>query len=220
MARKSVLRRCRRAASVSMIGLFVLVGAAIEGRAQTEAAPEPSSTSAGNTVQAAQMLYHQGMRELTRAGKLASRATEESSDEKRAEFMARSAEANEVAVGNFMQALKTQPEMIEAYVSLGEAFRHLGKYQEALEVHAIALRRDPESMENFEGWAEALMGLNMLGNATASYTKYVEEGSPRAAVLMDAMQSWLVRMEADPGDFDPEHVQRMAEWMAQQEQGG
>jgi tetratricopeptide (TPR) repeat protein len=119
-----------------------------------------------------------------------------------------------------MQALQNDADMIEAYVSLGTALRRLGRYQEALDLHAIALRRDPESLENFEGWADALMHLNMLGNAVASYTKYSEEGSPRAQVLMDAIKVWLVEMSEDPGELDPAHVEKMAAWVAEQEQGG
>lgn len=217
----------RSAAVIGALSLSLLLGVASSAPAQTGAAEEPSSldilmesTSEGNTVQAAQMLYHQGMRELKRAEKLAARAAEEQGEEKRVELLEESAEANEAAVGNFMQALTGRPEMIEAYVALGSAFRHLGKNQEALEIHAIALRRDPDSLDNFEGWARALLNLNMLGNATASYTKYVEEDSPRAPILMDAMKQWLVAMRADPGEFDPAHVQRMADWIAEQEHGG
>ena len=170
-------------------------------------------------AQAALMIYNQGVRELNRAEKLVEKAGEEEVEKKRQKLLEKSVEANEAAVQQFMQALKTRPDMIEAYDALGLAFRRLGKYQEALEIHAIALRRDPDSLENFTGWSESLLELNMLGNATASYTKYAEEGSPRAPILMDAMKKWLADKQADPGEMDPAHVQRMADWIAQQEQG-
>jgi tetratricopeptide (TPR) repeat protein len=197
------------------------------GLGAQEAFTEPSATdtlfeqtSQGNVAQAALMIYNQGVRDLDRAEKLVEKAAAEEVEKKRQKLLERSVEANESAVQNLMQALKTKPDMIEAYDALGLAFRRLGKYQEALEIHAIALRRDPDSLENFAGWAEALLELNMLGNATASYTKYAEEGSPRAGILMDAMKGWLAARQADPGDMDPAHIQKMAAWIAQQEQGG
>ncbi len=192
--------------------------------AQEEGAAEMTDwtntqTSAGNTMQSARMLYGQGVRQLKRATKLAERAEAESDETKRAELLASSTEANQEAVANLMQALQTNADFFEAYEQLGTAFRRLDKHQEALEVHAIALRRDPESMETFEGWADALMNLNMLGNAVASYEKYAEEDSPRAPILMAAIKDWLAEMERDPGELDPEHVEKMAEWVAQQESG-
>lgn len=200
-------------------------GAALHG--QEEAAPERSSletlmdqTSAGNTVQAARALYHQGMRELDRAGDLADKATATDDPAKSEKLLGKSTNAYESASQLLMQALQGNPKMIEGYDALGFAYRRLGNYQAALEVHAIALRRDPESMENFRGWSEALLKLDMLGNATQAYTSYAEDDSPRASILMDEMRKWLAAKQADPGDLDPADVERLADWIAQQEQSG
>jgi tetratricopeptide (TPR) repeat protein len=228
MSTKKRSRLTDRAAwRLGVVCLAVLYAATLAVEAQEEVVAEPSAydtmfeqSSEGNVAQAALMTFNQGVRELDRAEKLAERATTEEVEKKRIKLLERSAEANEAAVAYLMQALKTKPDMIEAYDALGMAFRRLGKYQEALEIHAIALRRDPDSLDNFAGWAESLLELNMLGNATASYTKYAEEGSPRAPILMDAMKKWLASRQADPGDLDPEHIQRMADWLAQQEQVG
>ena len=72
-------------------------------------------------------------------------------------------------------------------------------------------------MENFEGWSESVMALNMLGDATQAYSQFVEQGSPFAPVLMEDIKEWLVAHQADPGDVDPEHVEKLAEWVAEQE---
>ena len=207
-------------------GVAVIVAdiVAVPVAAQEDAYLEPTEdleqTSRGNVVQMATMAYHQGMRDLDRADKLEEKAAAESAEAKREKLLKKALAARESATQQFLQALRNEPEMIEAYVALGGAFRSLGKYQEALEIHAIALRRDPESMENFQGWAAALLELNMLGNATASYTRYAEEGSPRAEILMGEMQKWLTARQADPGEIDPAHIERMAAWMAEQGQGG
>lgn len=177
-------------------------------------------TSPGNVAQKAQMSYFEGLRDLKLANQLERRASEAEPGEKRDKLNRRSAEAYEKAVQKFRGALRQRPEMIEAYESLGEAFRHQGKYQEALEIHAIALRQDSEDMDNFRGWAASLMALNMLGNATQSYATYVETKSPRAEILMGEMKRWLAAKQTDPGDLDPAHVERMASWIAEQSQSG
>lgn len=192
--------------------------------AQEDAYLDPSEplqqSSAGNVVQQARMAYDQGVRDLDKADKLILKAEKEASEAKAAKMLKKAEAARESAVQQFMQALQLEPEMIMAYEGLGQAFRSLGKHQEALEIQAIGLRRDPENLTIFQGWAESLLALNMLGNATQSYTSYVEAGSPRAEILMGEMKKWLEARQVDPGDVDPEHVKRMAEWMAQQGQGG
>ena len=221
MQRISPDRSNRPVVALAAIGCLLFAGLAV---AQEDAYLDPSApleqSSAGNVVQQAKMLYGQGMRSLDKAAKMIVKAEAEDSEAKAGKLMKKAVAAREGAVQNFMQALRLEPEMIEAYVGLGQAFRQLGKYQEALEIHAIALRRDESSMENFQGWAESLMELNLLGNATQAYAAYVEAGSPRAEILMGEMKKWLEARRADPGEMDPEHVERMAEWMAEQNQGG
>lgn len=213
-------------AALAVCWLLVASGGALL-QAQEGAAAEPSSldtlmdqTSRGNTVQAAQAAYHQGLRELERAEDLAAKAAEMEDASKSEKLLAKSVKANENAVQQLTGALQQNPKLIEAYDALGLAYRRLGKYQEALEIHAIALRRDPDSMDNFRGWSEALMQLDMLGNATTAYATYVEADSPRAPILMDEIKKWLAVKQDDPGELEPEHVQRLADWIAQQEQGG
>ncbi len=213
-------------AVVASCVLAVSGGAALSAQ-EGGAIPESSAfdtlmdqSSRGNTVQSAQSGYHQGMRDIERAEDLAEKAAGETDEAKAAKLNKKSVAAYQSATEQLMGALRLNPKMIEAYDALGLAFRRLGQDQASLEVHAIALRRDPDSMENFRGWSESLMNLNMLGNATTSYTQYVEEGSPRAAILMDAMKTWLVEKQADPGELRPEDVQRLADWIDQQEQSG
>lgn len=204
--------------------LLLLVGGvdglgAQENRALEEGADYEQSIP-GNVVQAAKMVYGQGKRDLDKAERMGVKADEAATEEKRAKLLEKRSAAYESAVENLMEALRLQPQMIEGYESLGLAFRRLGRYQEALQIHAIALQRQPESLVNFQGWAESLLSLDMLGNATASYTSYVDSNAERADILMAEMKKWLAARQADPGELDPAHVERMAEWIDQQEHGG
>ena len=91
--------------------------------------------------------------------------------------------------------------------------------QTATRVHALALRRNPDDMKNFQGWTQALLDLNMLGNATTAYTDYSSSNPARAEILMTEIKKWLALRQSDPGDLDPADVERLATWVEQQSQG-
>lgn len=177
-------------------------------------------TSPGNVAQKAQLSYHEGVRDLKLARQLARKASEAEAGEKRDKLHQKSLEAFDRAAKKLAGALTQNNDLMEAYEPLGEAFRRQGEYQKALQIHAMALQKDADSLDNFRGWAESLMALNMLGNATQSYTNYVETKSPRAEILMDEMKKWLATKQTDPGDLDPAHVERMAAWIAEHTRGG
>lgn len=173
------------------------------------------STSAGNTVQGAMMIYHQGMRQYNLALKSEEKIAEAETDKERSKLKKRSRKAWESAAQQ-LQAALSQGDMFEAYEPLGFAYRKLGKYDEAIKVHAMALGRDPDSMENFAGWADALVGLNQLGTATEKWASWAQEGSPRAPIMMEAIERWVAQRKADPAGLNPELVDRVAQWVDQQ----
>jgi tetratricopeptide (TPR) repeat protein len=200
------------------LGLLIALGASSLSAQDDYLQPSaPLEASAGaNVTQGATFAFHEGMRLLEQAAKAAVKAEEADTDKKREKLEQRVVSSYEQATQQFISALRQDADLFEVYEPLGQTFRTLGKYQEALEIHAIALRRNEESMENFTGWADSLMELNMLGNATQAYTAYAEADSPRAPILMDAMKKWLAAKQEDPGELDPANVQRMADWIAQQ----
>ena len=59
----------------------------------------------------------------------------------------------------------------------------------------------------------------MLGNATNKYVELAESDSPYPPVLTDDMKKWLAAKQADPGDLDPEDVERLADWIEEQQRG-
>jgi tetratricopeptide (TPR) repeat protein len=216
----------RRTMMVWALCLLLAGAGATLLRAQEEgAAAEPGTldtimepTSEGNVVQASQMVFHQGMRDLGRSAKLAEKAAATAEPDKAAKLLEKSQEANQSAIRLLTEALQQNPTLIDGYVGLGLAYRRAGKFQEAMQVHAIGLGKDPESMENFRGWSESMLALDMLGDATNAYATFAEQGSPRAAVLMEEIKKWLAAKQTDPGDLDPADVQRLADWVA--EHGG
>ncbi|MGB5162638.1 MAG: hypothetical protein WBP10_04700 [Thermoanaerobaculia bacterium] len=173
----------------------------------------------GNVAQTARTEYAEGSRNLSQARKLRKRIAETDDPEKRAKLEEKMEATYGSAAKSFTEAIGFAPKMSEAYAGLGETLRDWGRLDQSLEVYAAAVRRFPDDLENFEGWAETLMELNMLGNATSAYTSYVDSNPDRAAILLEVMEDWLKRRRADPGDLRPEDVERLAGWLQQQGAG-
>ncbi len=188
---------------------------------------EPSSgdtlfeqSDLGNVAQAAQSHYHSGRRELQSAEKLARRAAEAPSEERRSELLERRSAALERAAEEFSEAIGFDKGLLDAYLGLGQAYAALSKHEEALQVHAAALEIEPESEASFQGWAAALLALNRLGDAVAAYETYAGARPERARQLLDGMKQWLEAKQRDPGEVAPEAIQRLADWLAQHSASG
>ena len=174
---------------------------------------DPSSQ--GNTVQSARAVLGQGMRELKQSQKLEEKAAGTDDTEKATKWLEKSREANANAIQLLTQALQQNDKLIDGYEALGLAYRREGKYQEAMQVHAVGLGKDPDSLANFRGWSQSMLALDMLGDATTAYAKFAEEDSPYAPILMEELKGWLAAKQADPGEMDPAHIERLEAWIAE-----
>jgi tetratricopeptide (TPR) repeat protein len=186
---------------------------------------EPSSfdplferTDLGNVTQQAQMAFFAGERDLKRAAKLTAKLPD-LTGKKRASAERDIPKAYAGAVGSFQEAIQLNPKMIEAYGRLSEALRLSGSFGEALKVSSRGLQLAPTDDALFAEWAESILGLDMLGDATQAYGQLRETNPPWAEVLMGVMQRWLKEHQADPQGLEPEDVQRLADWMVEQGQG-
>ncbi len=173
----------------------------------------------GNVAQTAKGEYAEGNRTLAQARKLRRRIAETEDADKKAKLEKKLGETYQSAANSFTEAIGFAPKMTEAYAGLGETLREWGELDKSLEVYAAAVRRFPDDLENFEGWAMTLMELNMLGNATSAYTSYVGTNPDRAAILMEVMEDWLKRKQADPGELNPSDLERLSGWIQQQGTG-
>ena len=225
---------CRSLVVLVLVGAVALFPGLAPVRAQetTEMGFEPPDTGfeppdtetdgfdrsdLGNVAQTARMNYAEGNRKLSQARKLRRKIAETEEASNRAKLEGKREETLQSAVQFFTEAIGYAPKMTEAYAGLGETLREWGKLDQSLEVYAAAVRRFPDDLETFEGWAITLMELNLLGNATTAYTSYVEANPDRAAILMEVMKDWLQRKQVDPGDLSAADVQRLADWIEQQE---
>lgn len=216
-------RRLAPLAAVLALGTLPL-----QAQQQEPATPaeEPSSydtlfeqSDPGNVVQKARMHHLAAVRQVRQAEKLATKAAREADPEKRAGLETKETEAYEAAAAELVQAVNVSPRSLDSYSLLGEVLRRLKKPEEALKVHVAALKAAPDDDENFAGWAETILDLDMLGDATTAHDKLVETNPKRAAILMTAMKAWLEEHRADPDGLAPEHIDRMAQWIAAHEPG-
>ena len=228
------MKRSRRDWLIPLVLLLALVAltpmtsdSALAQSEETELIPELANewdtgferSDLGNVAQTAKIEYAEGNRALAQARKIRGRIAETEDPDKKSKLEAKLQETFQSAAKSFTDAIGYAPKMSEAYAGLGETLREWGQLEQSLEVYAAAVRRFPEDLENFEGWAMTLMELNMLGNATSTYTNYVEANPDRAAIMMEVMEDWLKRKQVDPGDLNPADVDRLAAWIQQQNAG-
>ncbi|MCZ6727440.1 MAG: hypothetical protein O7A98_08800 [Acidobacteria bacterium] len=116
----------------------------------------------GNVAQAARFAYGSGERELKRAESLEAKLGK-LEGKKLETTQKKIATAYENAQGSFREALGLAPKMVEAYVGLGRVLRATRKYRESLQVVVQGLRLDSANDALFTGWAESILGLDMLG---------------------------------------------------------
>lgn len=205
---------------------LVLVLLAVPVAAQERPNEEPSSnatlfdqTSTGNVAQAAMMALASGERDLKRAAKLEEKLAE-LDGEKAAKQREKIAAAYESAAASFLEAIRSNQDLVEAYLGLGAAYGAQGKHQEALQVLNRGLWLAPGHDEMFTAWTATVMELNLLGDATRAYTQYIGADPERAGEVMGALKGWLAEHKANPGEISPEDVARLEAWIAQQESGG
>ena len=175
-----------------------------------------TQSSSGNVAQQAVFASGAGDRDLKKAAKLTAKLPE-LEGKKREAAEGKIAKAYENAQASYREALGLDPKMIEAYVGLAEAFRATGMHAETLQATTLGLRVDSANDVLFAGWAESLMALDRLGDATQAYSQLQQTNPAWAGVLIGEIKSWLVEHQADPGELAPADVEKMAVWVAEQE---
>ena len=175
-------------------------------RSRAEAAPE-DPTSAGRD------LYFRGASQLRRAEKLAAKA-DKATGEAREKLAADARAAYESAAESLAGAVQANPTLRDASVSLGVALRELGRAEEAVQVHALALRRDGRDDDNFRGYVESLLELHRLGNVTALYDQLRAEQPKRAKLVLDLLRRFHDERARDPGGLAAADLERLSEWLA------
>lgn len=167
---------------------------------------------------AGRSLYVAGNGHLKRGDKLAAKAAKVGGAE-RSELESKAREEREAAVEALGEAVRTAPGLLDAYVSLGTALRALGRAEEALQVHALALQRNERDDDNFRGYVVSLLALDRLGNAAALYEQMKQEQPKRAKIVYEELSDFYDERKSEPGNLAPADLERLASWLAERRTG-
>lgn len=122
----------------------------------------------------------------------------------------------EKAADHFREAVRHDPDMHQAYASLGFALRRLGEFEPSLRAYDRALQLSPDYVEAIEYRAEAYLGLGRLDDAREAYMDLFRRAPEHAALLLTAMRAWLDE-QPDGGAAGPARRESFAEWVAERE---
>lgn len=169
----------------------------------------PSADPADQAAEA----YNRGLESRDKAWKLETQSESATDEKQRGKLLGKAQKEYGKAIRAFRSATESDPQMHQAFSSLGYALRKTGQYEDSLAAYNQALELEPGYAEAIEYRAEAFLGLNRLGEAREAYMQLFREDRERADELMTAMQRWVELRQADPGDLDPATLDEFSVWV-------
>jgi len=157
--------------------------------------------------------YNRGLERRDKAWRLEEKANSSTEIEERSKLGAKAQKEYAKAIRAFRSATEVDPQMHQAFSSLGYVLRKTGQYEDSLAAYDEALTLEPGYAEAIEYRAEAFLGLDRLGEAKEAYMQLFREDRERAEELMTAMQRWVEKRRIDPGEIDPAAIEQFAVWV-------
>jgi tetratricopeptide (TPR) repeat protein len=163
-------------------------------------------------------LYNDGISYRDKAAKLEKEAEAEPDAKKREKLDAKAKDKHQDSIKKFDKATFKNPNMFQAWGSLGYAYRKTGDYAAALKAYGRALEIQPGYTPAIEYRAEAYLGLNQLDDVQVAYIALFNRDRPRADELAAAIDKWLAKKKADPSGVDPGKLDEFTKWAEQRKQ--
>jgi tetratricopeptide (TPR) repeat protein len=160
-------------------------------------------------------LYNDGISYRDKAAKLETQAAAETDAKKREKLEAKAKDKHEDSIKMFARATEKNPNLFQAWGSLGYAYRKIGNYNASLEAYGKALQIQPNYTPAIEYRAEAYLGLYQLDQVKSVYMTLLSMDRPRADELAAAIDKWLAKRKADPAGMDPAQLDEFAKWVEQ-----
>lgn len=172
-----------------------------------------SSVPSADPADQAAEAYNRGLESRDKAWKLEEQAAASEDPKERAKLEGKAQKEYGKAVRAFRSATESDPQMHQAFSSLGYALRKSGEYEESLTAYNQALELEPGYTEAIEYRAEAFLGLNRLDEAKEAYMQLFRDDRERADELMEAMQGWVEKRAADPSGVDSQTIEEFSIWV-------
>lgn len=119
----------------------------------------------------------------------------------------------ERAQASFEKAVIFNSRLFQAHSELGYVLRRLGHYDESLAAYEKALAIQPNYSLAIEYRAEAFLGLDRFDEAKAAYMLLFNGDRPRADLLFNAMNEWVQKRRAEPGNIATDKIDAVAKWL-------
>ncbi|MGO9246694.1 MAG: tetratricopeptide repeat protein [Verrucomicrobiia bacterium] len=97
------------------------------------------------------------------------------------------------AVAQYQEALRINPNFVDAHFDLGNALRQAGEFEEAVRQYQQVLEIDPEYAEAYGNWGYALARLGRMSEAIGQYEKALKI-NPKIAEVHYNFANALVRV--------------------------
>jgi tetratricopeptide (TPR) repeat protein len=183
------------------------------GGSMPSASPGAGSSSLRTPEEMARSAYNSGVHTIKKAQEYDADAAKASTPEKVAKAHDKAQKYYHDSLADFIDAVRQQPTMYEAWNYLGYASRHLGRYDDALSAYNKALEINPKFSNAIEYRGEAYLGLNKVEDAKASYMTLFADSRPLADELMAAMRRWADARRQDAQGLSPADLDAFANWM-------
>jgi tetratricopeptide (TPR) repeat protein len=161
----------------------------------------------------ARSAYNSGVHSIKKAQEYDADAAKASTPEKIAKAHDKAQKYYHDSLPDFIDAVRQQPGMYEAWNYLGFASRHLGRYDDALSAYNKALEINPKYSNAIEYRGEAYLGLNKVEDAKAAYMTLFADSRPLADELMAAMHRWADARRQDSQGVSAEDLDAFAKWL-------
>ena len=162
--------------------------------------------------------YNTGIQHRDKAWELESQAEAASDADQRTKLEAKARKEYAKAIRAFRSATESDPNMHQAFSSLGYALRKTGDFEASLTAYNQALALEPGYAEAIEYRAEAFLGLNRLEEVKGAYMELFRDDRERADELMVAMQKWVDQRRADPQGLGTEAIEEFSVWVEERSQ--
>ena len=162
--------------------------------------------------------YNDGISYRDKADKYEMEAASEADAAKKAKLLEKSKSQHESAIKKYLKAVAKNPQMFQAWGSLGYAHRKTGNFPVALDAYDKALALEKSYTPAIEYRAEAYLGLDRFDDVKSAYMLLFNADRKRADELAAAMQKYVEMRQANPEGVDPAAFQEFGKWVAERKQ--
>jgi tetratricopeptide (TPR) repeat protein len=175
-------------------------------------APTPSPE------QEAVAYYNDGISYRDKADTFETEAAAENDAPKKAKLLEKSKSQHESSIKKYQKAVAKNPQLFQAWGSLGYAYRKTGNFPAALEAYDKALAVEKNYTPAVEYRAEAYLGLNRFEDVKSAYMLLFNADRKRADELASAMERYVEKRRTDPAGVDPAALEEFGKWVAERKQ--